>query len=71
MKVPKGILRSSLSMDTISKLDPKEGALILDVFSDEFDCDWVSASGAAKVMVAAKTMVGEIFNKTTVGRNAR
>lgn len=52
-------------MDTISK----EGALILDMFSDEFDCDWVSASRAAKVMVAAKAMIGEIFNKTIVGRN--
>lgn len=54
LEMPEDILRSSL-------LDPEERDLILDMLSDEYGSDWVSASRAAQAVVAAKAMMGKIF----------
>lgn len=48
LEMPEDILRSS-------SLDPKEKDFVLEKFSDEFGCDWVSASRASQAVVAAKT----------------
>lgn len=54
LEMPEDILRSSL-------LDPEERDLILDMLSDEYGSDWVSASRAAQAVIAAKAMMGKIY----------
>lgn len=45
-------------------MDPIERNFVLDMLSDEFGCDWASASRAAQAVVAAKAMMGTLFVKT-------